>query len=74
MGQKCEIRGKLVYEKKGKKWRNGGDGNERRAGRGDGPRCGDVWWMVGGVVVVKWWVGEVGYMGKEKKMGRGCTA
>jgi hypothetical protein len=73
-GQKCGIWGKLVYEKMGKKWRNRGDGNERRANGGDGRLRGDVWWMAGGVVVVKWWVGEVGYVGKEKKMGRGCTA
>jgi hypothetical protein len=57
----------------GKKWRNGGDGNEMRAGRGNGRRRGDVWCMAGGAVVVKWWVGEVGYLGKERKMGRGCT-
>jgi hypothetical protein len=57
-----------------KKWRNGGDGNERRAGGSDGRRRGDVWWMARGVVVVKWLVGEVGYVGKDRKMGRGCTA
>jgi hypothetical protein len=26
--------------------------------------------MAGGAAVVKWWVGEVGYVGKERKMGR----
>jgi hypothetical protein len=72
-GQKCGIWGKLVYEKMRKKWRNGGDGNERRAGGGDGRQHGDVWWMVGGVVVVKWLVGEVGNVGKDRKMGRGYT-